>query len=369
MVDLAIGGYTRQQVINQLHALNGSRNIKFKYNLLNRDDVPQGELDVQSGRIGLDSLGEIKRTGSFTIKEKSGIDWLNDRIQPVFCLKMPDNKYIEWPLGIYIMSSPTRKNDNRTIRHEVDAYDASLILKEDCFDNRYRIVAGTKYASAVNTILASAGIWKINIPDHSGVISVDKEFEIGTTKLTAVNQLLKEINYTSIWVDENGYFRAAPYVIPTSREIEYEYRNNSISLINTEATQEEDLFAVPNKWIRVVSNPEKTVLVSSYTNDSATSKTSTINRGRTIVNYESVDDIADQTTLDAYVKRIAYESSNIFGYFKFSTALMPQHSFLDCIYVEHTEFGISTKYIETSWEMDLQVGGQMNHNLRRVIHI
>ena len=373
MLDLAINGYTKEQVMDQLHGTSGSRGlVKFRCELLSKDDVKLGELTAGSGRVALDSLAEIKRTAAFQVTEQEGqdIDWLNDRIRPVFCLQMPDGGFTEWPLGVFLLSSPTRADENRKIKRSIEAYDNSLTLKEDRFTDRYKIDVGTKYTEAITTILNGAGIWKINITAHTGTLSTDKEFEIGTTKLQAVNQLLAEINYTSVWVDENGYFTAKPYQLPVNREVEYEYRDDDLSIIHPGANEELDLFSVPNQWVRYVSNPDKTVTLRSvYTNELSTSPTSTANRGRTIVDIAAVDDIYDQTTLDEYTQRKAYEASQVYGRFDFSTALMPHHSFLDCLFVEHTAYGISYKYIETGWSMDLQAGGRQVHSCRRVIQI
>jgi len=373
MLNLAVNGYTREQVIDCLHGRSGSRGeVKFRYELLSKDEVKIGELQAQPGRVAMDSLAEIKRTALFELTEQEAqdVDWLSDRIRPVFCLKMPDGGIAEWPLGVFLLSSPTRKDENRKIKRNIEAYDTSLILKEDKFTDRYKISAGTKYITAIIDILNGAGIWKINIADHPGTISADKEFEIGTEKLTAINKLLAEINYTSLWVDENGYFVAQPYVLPSNRDPEYEYCTNDLSIIHPGSTEELDLFAVPNKWVRYVSNPDRAVMLrSEYTNELSTSPTSTINRGRTIVDIDSVDDIYDQATLDEYTKRIAYNASQVYGRFDFSTALMPHHSYYNCLYIEHADFGIAAKYMESSWSMDLQPGGAMTHSCRRVIII
>lgn len=372
MLNLAIDGYSTTDVMNQLHAEDGVREIKFRYDLRNKNEVKIGELlAIDSGNsISLNSLADIKRIGVFTFKETElgDVDWLNDRVQPVFILKMPDGKFIEWPLGMFLLSSPTRKDNNGGIWREVEAYDPSIILKEDKFDNRYRIPAGTKYTDAITTILNNAGIIKVNIPNHSGIISVDKEFEIGT-KLEVVNQLLSEINYTSIWVDTWGYFISKPYILPSNREIEYEYKTNELSIIYPDAINELDLFNVPNKWVVTASNPEKTPLTSVYVNDLINSKTSTINRGRTIVDFRQIDDILDQATLDAYTKRIAYNASQIYEKVQFETALMPHHDFMNTLFVEYKDLGISSKFVETEWNMDLQAGVKMNHTVRRVIQI
>jgi hypothetical protein len=373
MVNLAVSGYTKKQVTDQLHGRSGSRGIvKFRYELLSKEDVKLGELKAQPGRVALNSLAEIKRTAVFQITEQEAqdINWLSDRIRPVFCLQMPDGGWAEWPLGVFLLSSPTRKDVNKKIKREIEAYDSSLILKEDKFIDRYFIAAGTKYTVAINEILNAAGIWKINIIDHPGTLAADREFEIGTEKLFAVNELLAAINYTSLWVDENGYFMAQPYVLPSNRDPEYEYRTDDLSIIHLGAEEELDLFAAPNKFVRYVSNPDRAVILrSEYTNDLSTSPTSTINRGRTIVDIDHVDDIFDQATLDDYTKRLAYNASQVYGKFEFSTALMPHHSYYNCLFVEHSDFGIAHKYMESSWSMNLQAGGTMTHSCRRIIQI
>jgi hypothetical protein len=99
------------------------------------------------------------------------------------------------------------------------------------------------------------------------------------------------------------------------------------------------------------------------------SQTSTVARGRTIVDFREIDDVYDQTTLDDKAKRMAYEASQIYGKFIFETALMPHHSYSDVLYIEHSEHGVAAKYTETSWTMILSAGGRMRHETRRVIHI
>jgi hypothetical protein len=363
-----------KNVINKLHMKDDSREVKFRYDILNYNEIKIGELTpVPKGRLGLNSLAQIKRTGSFNFRENElkEVDWLNDRVQPFFMLKM-GNEWLEWSLGVFLISSPRRNVKNNAIYREVECYDTSLILLEDKFDDRYRIPAGTNYVEAVTRIINEAGIWKINISPVVGSIKTDKEFEIGTSRLEAVNELLKEINYTSIWVDETGCFTSKPYILPTYRAIEYEYRNDDMSIILPEtAIEEMDLFNIPNKWVVVATNPETEPLVSRYTNDNAGSPTSTVGRKgkRNIVDHREENDILDQKTLDEYVRRIAYEASQVYTKFIFETAIMPHHSYMDSLFCEHTGLGISNKYIETSWQIDLKAGGKMQHSARRVIQI
>lgn len=357
-----------QEIKDILHFKQGKREVTFRYDLLNYDEIKIGELTALDGSLGLNSLAQIKRRGRFNIKdtEINDVDWVNDRIRPVYIL----NGEHEFPLGVFMMASPVKRFAGDSIYRNIEAYDTSLIIREDKFDNRYRVIKGANYVTVIRQILNSAGIWKVNIPANAATLRTDREFEIGTSKLEVVNALLSEINYTSIWVDEAGYFRSSPYQVPNERQPEYIYKNDQMSVIIPDTLSEEaDFFNVPNKWVVVASNPEAEALRSVYTNQNSASPASTVNRRRTIVDFRQVDDIAGQAALDDYVRRIAYEASNVYGRYVFSTALMPHHTYMDCIYCEHTRFGIKDKYIETNWGMDLSNGGTMTHSCRRVIQI
>lgn len=354
-----------KNIINMLHS---NREVSFRYDILNYNETKIGELTSLGGNLGLNSLAQIKRKGNFQFKESElqDVDWLNDKVQPVFIL----NNEHEFKLGVFMISSPSRTLKRKQLFRSVECFDTSLVLLEDKFDTRHRIIKDTNYITAISQIIGSAGIWKINIPFIDASIKTDREFELGTSKLEAVNYLLQEINYTSIWVDELGNFTANPYILPNDRIVEYSYKNDDMSIIIPDtSTEEMDLFSVPNKWVVVATNPETESMVSRYTNENGGSPTSTVNRRRTIVDYREVDDIANQEILDDYVRRIAYEASNVYGKFIFDTAIMPHHSYMDALFCEHTDLGIKNKYIETSWEMDLKAGGKMRHSARRVIQL
>ena len=368
MQELAQKGHTRQTVINALQMKTGSRQIKFRYDLLDKDDNYKKTLTtVMDGEISMSAFADIKRTAKFTVKEDKSIDWLSDRIQPFYMLKLGMD-WLEWSLGVFILSSP-KKTDNVIVTREVEAYDLSQILIDDKFVDRYTVNADTNYITAIKALLQGAGITKINIQATDKVLSTAREFEIGTTKLSAINKLLSEINYTQLIVDEYGYFVSSQYRSPSDRVSEYAYKDDSMSILSQGMTEELDLFNVPNKWVAVLSNPEVEPLVSSYVNNNPDSITSTISRGRTIVDFREVDNIADLESLDAYVQRIANNASQVYGYINFETAIMPMHSYSDVLDLGYSKLGIAGKYSETNWTLPLQTGAMMQHQVRKVVNI
>lgn len=363
-------GYTKQEIIDVLHGKYGARHLRFRYDLLDKNDRYIRTLDnVLNGEVSMAALNTIKRTAKFTLKDDGNINYLSDRIQPFVEVKMRDGEYIAYSLGIFLLVSPTRKESDQMIIRDVEAYDATIILRDDKFDSRYSIVEGTNYRTAVINILASAGITKHNIEQTDKVLASTIDFEPGTEKLEIVNQLLDAINYTPVHVDVYGYFTSSTYRSPSIKSTEYSYVDDELSVTYEGMSEELDTFNIANKWVTVYSNPELEPLISTYTNDSVDSPTSTVNRGRTIVDYRTVDNIADQSALDGYTQRIAFEASQIYGKIEFETAIMPFHDYADVLNVQYSKLGINGKYSETEWSIPLQIGGRMSHSVRKVVNV
>lgn len=74
MMDLSKDGMTHEQIKSILHMASGSQVVRFKYNLLDKDDNFISELkNVESGQIQQSAFSDIKRTGRFTLTEDSYI--------------------------------------------------------------------------------------------------------------------------------------------------------------------------------------------------------------------------------------------------------------------------------------------------------
>jgi hypothetical protein len=388
-------GFTREQVILALHCPN--IRIDFRYELLDKFGRRKKDLfNIRYGEVSHDTFATIKRTARFTMTEDNDIDYLSDRIKPFVRLFIPSGRsygnyygfysqqfaplldevksalktgWAEFPLGEFLLSSPTRKQELKHVIRDIEAYDPLVILTDDKFTDRYTVLEGTSYRQAAIDILIGTGITKYHIPDSDKVLEMAIEFEPGKEKLYAVNQLLRAINYEPIHVDVNGYFVSLPYRSPADRAAEYSYITDSSSVTFGGMSEELDLFNIPNKFVVIRTNAEQEPLRAEYTNSNLDSPVSTVNRNRTIVDYREIDNIADQASLDSYVQRIAFEASQVYGKIQFETAIMPFHDYSDVLDIDFTDLGIKGKYAETSWSFPLQVGGRMRHEVRKVVAI
>lgn len=344
--------------------LKGNRKIGFRYELQDRNEKPIGTVTA-SGYIDFNSEAEIKRVASLQIKESKDIDFLTDRVKPYMQVYTPKGK-VEYPLGVFMMDSPTRAGEGTGISRSVECYDKAIILRDDKLTARKLFAKGTLYTAAIETVIVSAGIRNYRVDPSEKQLPQDLEFGIGTPKLQAINALAAAINYNEVYVDSAGCVIVKAYTSPEARPVEFVYATdkNSITLPKAEETQ--DLFNIPNKIVRWLESAELDCITATAENTDPTSRLSIANRGRTIVDAESVSDIADQATLDAYVARLAAEAK-IYQTVTITTALMPHHEFLDCLYIKNDVLGVSGKYIEQSWNMNLTAGGSMRHVCKRTV--
>lgn len=345
------------------------RELKFRYELLNKDNLHLGTLDSTGGSVTFNGLAEsIKRTARFSIRESElkDVDYLNDRIRPVISLNG-----IEYPMGVFLIPSPTRIKRTGGVYRNIEGYDVTQIMLEDKVTDRFMVKEGLNYVTAIIQIINSANIYRVSIPSSDNVLVRDREFEIGTSKLKIANELLKEINYNQLWTDRHGTVRSEKYVLPNNIEMSFRYESGDKNefILSDSFSEDIDLFNIPNTFVVLATNAEREAITAKYVNNNPSSPTSVSRRRRTIVDYREVSDIANKEVLEEYVKRIAYNASNIYSNVEFDTIINPMHEYLDGIYLYDKVLGIDSKYVETGWEIDMSIGGRMKHKARKVVLI
>lgn len=373
---------TDLQVIQALGASAGSRDVSFTYLLMNSSNTVIGDVTdyVISSSLDMNSLADINRTAKFVIVDDGTINFIIDRIQPWCAFVGADTP--AWPLGVFLLSSGAKyTNEVGTVLRDVDGYDGGLVLLQDndggslgTAGQRYTVPAGVRYTTAIKALLdayRTAGVPTNNVSTLStAVLLTAKDWDPGTSTAKILGDLLSAINYYGLYFDDNGTAMAVPYTAPADRASGYNYAADRTSIMFEDANRKLDLFDIPNKWVRVVSDPDRPPLVGTYTNSNPASSTSTVARGRTIADFATGADAPDQTTLNAQVLALAVEASQTYEKFEFDTAINPLHSFSDVYTITFPDLGISAlKFSETKWSMELKAGARMKHSARRVVSL
>ena len=332
----------------------------FEYYKINKDLSNPVLLDcVESGTISYNSLDSLKMCADLTVS-KHYLEQLDIEAIRIYMV-LNNEKSL---LGTFLVSTPSSTFENISESLEVTCYSTLWLLKADKTDKRYYISKGTNAVNEVRRILNDRFSRYSNmLVDSDKTTSVDKEYEIGTPYIEIINDLLDCINYTSLYVDAEGTYIAKPYVLPKDREVEFTYNEDDVNnILETSCKSELDLFNVPNKFVRYISDAEVD-LVATYTNEygvTGTQATGIIN-----VDAQEVKDVSDYDTLYNLCKKASAEATSIYHKVEFNTAINPNHLYMNCISLKY--YRCNGKFIETSWDMQLETGGSMTHNVREVI--
>ncbi|PFY49109.1 hypothetical protein [Bacillus toyonensis] len=312
------------------------------------------------------------------------IDYRVDRIRPYMIYK-DGTSTIERSLGIFLMNSPKRKDEGSRVYREIEAYDQLSILADAKVIYAFETVADvtkpltqlvTEILRGTDTTIPGkfgygfpAAFVDIT-PGANGTLAKTMKFEVGQTWLDVINSMLTSINYTPLYATGDGVLTSKPYQLPENRPTSHTYLDDAVSIIYKQAEEEFDIHDVPNVFVCTQqADQEGERLYSRLFNNNVGSLSSIPNVGRYIVDYREVDNIANQGVLDTYCARIASEASQAYGKVIFRTALMPGHEYMNNIQLRYQNLRVNDIYTETDWTMDLKVGGQMEHRVRKVVRI
>lgn len=338
------------------------REVEVVFKIL-RDGVYFGYLDaIGTPTLYCDSSSAIKMSlsGSFVHNDK--IEWLTDEIQPVLVI---DGE--ETPLAVLMPATVTPQENDGESSVSVQAYDRCWRVRDDYLTSHLYFASGTKYITAIENILVSCDIEFAIATPNAAVLSEDREWMTGTSKLNIVNELLKEINYKDLWFNSFGAAILEPVSVPDVNNIKHTLDSDNVeSLLFPQISRQLDVYSAPNVFICICSNIDKDEpLVSVSENTNPQSPLSIMRRGRRIVKVENVDNIEDQDALDAYALRLRNESMINGEKIIVNTGLLPDFGVEDVTAIHYND--LTAVCVEQSWEMTLGVGGAMKHTLKKVV--
>lgn len=343
---------------------HGARRISRRVDVVRNGVVVSTMRIVSAPTVAMRADAELKMNLSGTFEANAEMQPERDILRPVMIINGK-----EYPLGEYAVSVLESQYEGNATHVRIEAYDRSLYLKQSKIEQRYYIQAGSKYTDIAQALLMEAGISRaICIPSAATFATDRDDWEIGTSRLEILNDLLAEINYESVWFDVDGNARIHPYEAPSAANIAHRYEAGEYSIIKDNYTSEIDIFDTPNVFIAVVSNPDYDVpMIATAVNDTPTSIMSTVQRGRRIVRVDQLNNIASQDELQAYVDNARTESMLATEMTRFYTAINPTHGMRDVIALNNGS--ASGIYQETEWQITMEAGADMVHTARRAMYL
>ena len=184
----------------------GTRSLSYRLDILD-GEIKIGELPAKEVSINFDgTAADVKMSMTGTSRASAAIDWYKHRLRPVL---IDDGQ--EYPLGTYLPQYVQDTTDGGETLKKFEAYDLSILAKNDKLTERLNLKSGTLYLTAIQGVLISCGITKIAADASDAVLQSDRDdWDVGTSKIEIVNQLLSEMSFNDMYVDLNGTTRLTP---------------------------------------------------------------------------------------------------------------------------------------------------------------
>lgn len=281
------------------------RTNTLRWELLNRDLSPAGEIDVEhgSGQIDESIYTDIGASGRCTSLD-TDVDWDQHLLRPILTVDG-----VEHVQGTFIPAVGETATTRTRQTAPVTLYDRTLILRQTRTPVSQSIPAGQRVTDMVGLILSMAGDTRWNITPSDAELAAPMVWEPRTPLIRMVNDLLGAINYFGVWVDLDGTFTAAPYVAPADRPIVHGFSRD----FQPEWVRGLDTFSAPNRITLTTRPPDEETpgLLAVATNEDPAHPLSYPRRGRWIDDGEDNVDAASQAVLDALAARRLAEASTV----------------------------------------------------------
>ena len=325
--------------------------IYYKYVALDKEfKVVKDITDIveQGGSIEYNALTTLKASIDFTVSipKDEEFDLYAVRVYRV----LNDEETL---LGTFICSYPETETEIcKTI--DIAGYSTLCLISDNIPATRYYLPKGTNCIAEIKRILNSLNI-AYDIPDCTGATGLNREWAY-KSYLEIINDLLDTVNYTSLYVDVYGTYRARPYV--SNPEPELTLTGDSL-----EVKQKIELikYGVPNRFIRYCGNAPDMDLVAVY---------DVAGQGDIIVtDVAEVQDAADYETLYTKAKNDCIRARSKFKHIELTTDITTfTNMYMPCVLVN--QYSVQNEiFIVNSFKYNLDISNSMEINARRSVDV
>lgn len=341
---------------NVTYRIKGLRNGAYLTDLHWPDDSPPN--------IIMRANGELKSSISGTFLPDDSFNWLRDELQPYIIIDGEEHS-----LGIFRPTTMSAGEKSFVRRVTATAYDRAWLCKAQKTETLLHLSAGAAYIDQIKKLLVHCGIINVLADTSAAVLPADREdWQIGTSYLTIINDLLTEIGFNPLWFDAEGFAHLERYAAPRAEAIKRTYsaqRGMQMLPMLRDYSEETDIFNAPNVFVCICDNADRSAVLTATAENASFGAKSILQRGMRIAQVEKVKQIADQASLQAYADKLRDE--NLMGTREVSISVPSEagHGVGDVIAIDHPEIG--GIYQETGWRLTLAAGQAMKITAKRAV--
>lgn len=244
---------------------------------------------VKTCQISRDWSAETLGSASITITDLVGEAYIR-----VYLVAIQNGVTYRFPLGTFLVQTPSSKFDGKIRDVTVDAYTPLLELKESPPPIGYSLFKGANIIESAYTLCAENARAPVSKAVCETNLQTDFVANTDDTWLSFLSDLIANAKY-NFDLDEMGRIMFAPKQDTASLQPVWTYDDDNSSILYPEVTLDHDMYGIPNV-VEVVYSTGVSSYSARVVNDDPNSPISTINRGREIIRRVTDPEIAGNPT-------------------------------------------------------------------------
>jgi hypothetical protein len=250
----------------------------FEYYIVNPTTWKDAKriLDVKDSKITWDL--ETETLGSLILNVN---EYIGECYIRVYLITIQNGIRERYPMGTFLVQTPTSTFDGKNITYSLDAYTPLLELKENQPPIGYSIMEGQNIMEMAYRLIRENARAPVIQTEKDDTLFYDFVANTDDTWVTFIKDLIANAKY-EIGLDELGRIIFNPVRSTTAMQPKWTFDDSNSSILHPIVDVSQDLYGIPNA-VEVIFSNNKAYEYAKVVNDDPNSITSTVNRGREIV--------------------------------------------------------------------------------------
>lgn len=292
--------------------------------------------NVLNCTIDLDSGTETLASATIDLSESLGEGYVR-----VYLVAIQNGISYRYPLGTFLVQTPSWEFDGKTKSISVDAYSPLLELKEKLPPIGYSLLKDEEIMDAAYRLCRENVRAPVISTSYTKSLNDDFVAYTNDTWLSFLTDLIANADYI-FGLDELSRVVFLPKQDTASLQPVWTYNDDNSSILYPDISMDQDLYNIPNV-VEVIYSSGSEYYYSRAVNNDSNSPISTVSRGREIVRRETNPSLGGSPTqeqLDEYAERLLRELSTLECTVTYSHGYCPVRV-NDCVRLNYTRAGLT----------------------------
>lgn len=262
---------------------------------------------IKSSSLTMDSNSDTLGSATIEVDNLVGECYIR-----VYLVVSQNGGTYKFPLGTYLVQTPSSNYDGKTRSVSLDSYTPLLELNENPVPVGYALLKGDNIMKQAYMLTRDNCRAPVIETESDKLLQDNFVAESGEKWLSYISDLIAQADY-KFYLNEEGKILFAPKQKIEELQPVWTYNDDNSSILYPEISMQHDLYGIPNV-VEVVCSTGLNTYTARVVNDDPNSPTSTINRGREIIHRDTEPNLPGFPTekqIDEYAESLLESLSSV----------------------------------------------------------